>query len=495
MSDKDVLITGNNQIILLTEIRRLINDKDFKKALVVCEAGLRDYPQYDEFIFLKGVIYQNTDELEKARLIYESLIGTSAETGVYYNLGVLYGKLKNPDKAILYYEKALEKKPNYFDARFNLAHLLNSIGELFLANYHYEILIQQHPDNVKGIHSYAVNCDLLGLTDKALWGFERANSLKNDSPEYHTNYGIELLLVGEYEKGWQEYGWRHLSKERKRQFTQAEWQGESLVGKRILVCVEQGIGDALHFMRYLPFLKGLGAEIVWEVHKELYTLCYVQKKVDIVLLMGSPLPKYDYYIHLLTLPRIFKTNLSNIPSNIPYLFVPEKETRAWAEKLQAFQRFRVGIVWAGSPQHHRNAQRSCGLKAYLPFLSLPNIDFFSLQKKHELQQLDDLPETIKITNLDSLLNDYLDTAACIQNLDLIISIDTSIVHAAGALGKEVWVFIPYVPDWRWGLTGDTTPWYPTMRLFRQNASRDWTPVIEAMTEALKVKVSSWVKHN
>ena len=262
------------------------------------------------------------------------------------------------------------------------------------------------------------------------------------------------------------------------------WQGEELENKRLLIHAEQGAGDVIQFLRYLPHVKTLGAEIIFECHKPLYTLCYEQTGIDIVIAQGSKIPKCDYQVPLLTLPQVFNAKIGNIINQVPYICIDDKSRQKWLEYFKKNSKLKVGIVWAGNPEHSNDENRSCLLKDWAAFLDNTDIEFFSLQKNFGREQLSELPNAIKITDLDALIFDYLDTAACISFLDLVITVDTSVAHLAGALGKSVWTLLPYVPDWRWMLGTDKSPWYPTMDLLRQESIGDWLPVIAKVQNKL-----------
>lgn len=485
-------------------IRRYLEAKDYHKAIDLCQTFLRERPNDYELLFLLGVSYQKAGQLAVAEAIYRELLKIRKTAGIFFNLGLISNELGSKEKAVIYYDKALELNPQYFDARFNLILILQSLNEFWLARYHLHQLLSYYPNSEKAMHSYAINCDYLGLLEEATTYFKRVLACDDSKPEYHTNYGIELLAHGNFKEGWKEYHWRNLLQGRKRDFPFPEWQGEPIAGKQLFVCAEQGAGDVLQFLRYLPLIKPLGAKIVLECHESLYSLCKIQSFADRVIIMGGASPKSsesgaavlsatvvpfcDYYVHLLSLPEILKTNLSNIPHDVPYISVAEHKLTAWREKLKHLKQFRVGIVWAGTPLHTRDAYRSCSLSSFLPFLRLPGIDYVSLQKKFHLEELETLPKDVKVMDLDQEIEDYLDTAACISQLDLVITVDTSVAHLAGALAKPVWVLLASPADWRWLLHREDSPWYPTMRLFRQQEQREWGPVIERITNALKEKV-------
>lgn len=468
-------------------IRTYIANEQYQIAIELCKAVLKENKDAFEIQFLMGVAYQKQGQLKEAELIYRTLAKTQKSTGIFSNFAVLLDAMGEVDEAILYDEKALKLDPNYFDARSHLAALFQKKNEYSLAQKHLHYLIQHYPDNVDIIQRYAANCDFLGLLDEATTYFKKAIDLAPNHAVCHTSYGIELLLQGHFKLGWREFHWRNLQEDRQRLFPFPEWHGEPIAGKRLLVCAEQGIGDALQFMRYLPLLSSFDAKIILECHPELYTFCSQQSFAKQIITIGSSLPSCDYYVHLVSLAEIFKTDLSNIPNKVPYITVPTALLEKWQQTLRGLKQYRVGIVWAGSPIFLKDKQRSLALEKYLPFLRLSGIDYVSLQKGEQAFLLAQLPPGVKVMNVEKNLTDYLETAACISQLDLVITVDTSVAHLAGALGKAVWVLLPYVPDWRWLLDRNDSPWYPTMQLFRQAELGDWDSVIEAVRRALQAR--------
>jgi len=468
----------------LEQISKLLDEKNFQAAAEQCKTQLAITPDQSDFKIRLAFANHKLHNYAEAEKVYLELLEQYQEPVLYFNLGCLYTDQHQDEKAKECYLKTLELEPNHRSAHNNVANILRTQHKPQEALEHFEFINKHYVDHVNAINGAGACYAALGQHEKAINLFEKSVQLKPMDYHAHTNYGIELLTLGDFEKGWEEYAWRFQRPDLKRNLEMPEWQGESLEGKRLLIHAEQGAGDTIQFLRFLPHIKTLGAEIVFECHKELYALCYEQTGIDVVIAKGSKLPQCDYHIPLLSLAQIFNTNLDNIPNQVPYLYIPETNTTQWKNFFSAYQQFKVGLVWAGNPAHSNDINRSCQLKDWLPFLALDNIDFFSLQKKFQLEQLQDLPDNIQITNLDDKLQDYIDTAACISQLDLVITVDTSVAHLAGALGKPVWTLIPFVPDWRWMLNTEKTPWYPTMRLFRQQKIGDWQPVIEKIAHIL-----------
>ncbi|MGE5499104.1 MAG: glycosyltransferase, partial [Syntrophothermus sp.] len=287
--------------------------------------------------------------------------------------------------------------------------------------------------------------------------------------------GEALLMNGNFSEGWKEYEWRTGRKDfGLRKFNKPLPANTDLTGRRVLVYAEQGIGDALQFARYLPMLKELGAYIIFECDKAIIGLMRSIKEIDELIernLAEAPDIKYDYDIPLLSLPLYFNTTIENVPAQVPYLFPDDESAEKWKRLIPSSDKLKIGIVWAGSPTHSNDRHRSVRLKQFLSLFSIPDTEFYSLQKGFPVIQLRDYQ--LFVRNLDDYINSFSDTAAAINQLDLVIAVDTSVAHMAGALGKNIWLLTPYVPDWRWMLDREDSPWYPSMKLYRQPEVFNW----------------------
>ena len=274
-----------------------------------------------------------------------------------------------------------------------------------------------------------------------------------------------------------------------RKLPQPLWTGEDLAGKTILLHHEQGLGDTIQFMRYAPLVAARGARIVLELQPALVRLAAGFQGTMEIVAAGSPLPPFDFHCPLLSLPERFATDLATIPVAIPYL-VPETEATArWRRQLAPGAGLKIGLVWAGNPAHQDDRKRSLPLERLMPLLKVPGLRWFSLQVGERAGDIARLPGGM-ITDLSQNLTDLAETAAAIANLDLVVAVDTSVVHLAGALGRPVWVLLPFAPDWRWMLGRDDSPWYPSLRLFRQKRPDDWDAVVAKVRRALARQVSS-----
>ena len=316
---------------------------------------------------------------------------------------------------------------------------------------------------------------------KAAFWFEKALQIKPDYAEAKFNLATVYLLTENFQEGWQGYEWRFRRREWKRtyphRYRKPRWNGENFTGKRLLVHSEQGLGDILQFVRYLPKVKARGGTVVFETRKALMDIFKNLPGMDELVMFapdGQPVAEFDLYVPLASLPGIFETTLEDIPAQVPYLFADSGKSVAWRKRLSP-DGFRVGLVWAGTDTDPR---RACHLKWLKMLSDVPGVYLYGLQKGIAVEQIEveGLPQGMRMTNLGQEFDDFADTAAVVENLDLVVSIDTSVAHLAGAMGKPVWVMLPYAADWRWFLNRDDSPWYPTMRLFRQPDPGNWASV-------------------
>jgi hypothetical protein len=296
------------------------------------------------------------------------------------------------------------------------------------------------------------------------------------------------LLHGDFEHGWPEYEWRWKTRDfssGRRPFTQPQWDGGSLNGRTILLHAEQGLGDTLQFIRYAPLVAEAAGNIVVECPAPLKRLLRHSLRQVPVLSKGEPLPPFDIHCPMLSLPLACRTTLANIPRQVPYLNADSELAAHWQGKLVSQRELlKVGLAWAGNKAHKNDRHRSIELSTLAPLGEVPHVSFISLQKGEPAKQATRAPAGITLFDWSNELGDFADTATLIANLDLIISVDTAVAHLAGAMGKPVWTLLPFVPDWRWLLEREDSPWYPTMRLFRQSAPGDWSGVITRVVGAL-----------
>jgi hypothetical protein len=330
----------------------------------------------------------------------------------------------------------------------------------------------------------------MGRYEEAMPCLERAIGLRPDLAIIHWNRAIALLLEGRLTEGWAEAEWRFAyTPALRRDFPQPAWDGRSdLAGRTILLHAEQGLGDAIQFCRYAPMVaaRGGGDRVVLECQPELAALLTTAPGVAQVVRRGDPLPPFELHCPLLSLPHRFGTTLATIPAAVPYLTPDPDKVRAWQSRLAADGPGRkVGLAWAGSPGHANDRQRSCRLSDFAPLANVPGVTFYSLQLGPTGEQATNPPPGLRLLDPTADLRNFADTAALVANLDLVISVDTAVVHLAGALAKPTWVLLPFNPDWRWLRDREDSPWYPTMRLFRQSERGNWKSTIERVASELR----------
>jgi hypothetical protein len=311
---------------------------------------------------------------------------------------------------------------------------------------------------------------------------------RNPNVQAHCHYSLALLLSGRMKEGWDQFEFRWLDgplKPARPNFVKPAWTGQPLEGKTILIRSEQGYGDFFQFIRYAPHVKAQGAQVLLTVPELVREIAEGADGIDEVLKPNRPYPHFDFYVDMLSLPRVFGTTLHDVPCQVPYLEVDAARRAAWAARIGNSSGFNVGLAWAGSPTHLRDRNRSISLEVLQPFSGLENVNFYSLQKGPAASEARSDDSKLAVVDLESDLVDFADTAALIDVLDLVICVDTSVAHLAGALGKPVWVMLPKFGDWRWLEDRDDSVWYPSMRLFRQQQHDDWSTVVDAIKRQLQ----------
>jgi tetratricopeptide (TPR) repeat protein len=405
--------------------------------------------------------------------------------------------LGRPVDALASCDHALTLQPNYPDAWSNRGNALSDMNQPHEAERSYRRALELAPAFADAWNNLGLTQIDLNQHEAALSSYERALAVNPSAAETHWNESLCLLQLGRFDAGWRKYEWRwerSRIKAARRSFAQPLWLGDfPLDGKTILLHAEQGLGDTLQFCRYAALVSKLGAKVVLEAPSELIRLLATLDGVDQLVEAGQPLPPFDCHCPLLSLPLAFRTDEASIPSATPYLFADPQATREWRDRLDAVSaesRLKVGLVWAGGNRPHvaelrkNDARRSVGFEQFAPILDVPNVRFFSLQKGAAAQQLASSGLGRDVVDYTEALHDFADTAALVANLDLVISVDTSTAHLAGALDKPVWILNRFDTCWRWMLTRTDTPWYPRARLIRQPALGDWASVMRTASEAL-----------
>jgi len=468
------------------------------EAIASHRQAVRLKPDYAEAHHNLGTALQEQGKFDEAIASYRQALSLKPEYAeAYYNLGnalKTHGKI---DEAIKSYKQAIRLKPDYATAYVNLGLALQEQGKLDEAAASYGRALSLKPDHAEAYNNLGAALHEQGKLDEAVASYNRAIGLKSDYVDAHTNRSFALLLRENFEQGWQEYEWRLRAKNRvSPTFQQPRWDGSLLNGRSILVHAEQGLGDTIQFIRYLPLVRARGGYVIFKCQPNLFRLLRGCKGFDEIIKQTpthQSAVRFDIHIPLLSLPGIFGTTLNTIPSDSSYITVDPDLVTQWRIRLGHNEDFKIGIVWAGNPDHNMDRARSCSLADFAPLVDIPDLTFYSLQKGPASAEANDPPKGMKIVNLEDELNDFADTAAVIANLDVVISVDTAVVHLAGAIGKTVWILLPFVPDWGWVQNRDDSPWYSSMRLFRQTPLNDWTGVFEQVKKVLTKKVTNYIK--
>lgn len=482
-------VAHNNLANLLKDIGRP------DEAVGYYQSAVKLKPDFAEAYFNLGAAFIALDNYNKAVEQYRRAIKLKPDyADAYNNLGNILKKQKKYNDAVLHYKKAIAVKSDFAEAYNNLGDAYRLQGRLDEALELCRKATRLQPYNEKFYVNFGNTLYDRGDFQEAERQFQKAINLKPDFADAHFNKGIALLLRSEFEKGWREYEWRFQSREISQNIGYRNtdipvWDGSMLNGKTILVRSEQGLGDHIQFVRYMPVLKERGGRVVFECRKELMRLFEDYTGIDILIeesRSNESVPAPDVCVQLLNLPSILNTTLDTIFADVPYLRVATEAVSKWRSKIDG-KAFKVGLAWSGNPAHKNDHNRSCRFSDFTPMGNVPGVAFYSLQKEG-IDENDELCSAMHVKDIGRYLDDFHDTAAVIENLDLVISVDTSVVHVAGALGKPVWTLLPFVPDWRWMLEREDTPWYPTMRLFRQPAYGDWKSVINKVADELRKQV-------
>jgi tetratricopeptide (TPR) repeat protein len=397
------------------------------------------------------------------------------------NLGNTLQALHRPGEALASYDRALAIRPDYAEAHYNRGIVLRDLRRPAEALASFDSALAIDPSHVDALNNRGIVLRDLDRPHEALSSYDRALVLAPGYAEAHSNRSGVALLLGDFERGWEEFEWRWRVPEIapwRREFAQPLWRGDtSLEGRTILLHAEQGFGDAIQFVRYVPLVAARGATVVLEVPPPLSDLFSRIAGAALVVARGAALPAFDCHCPLLSLPLAFKTRLETIPTTVPYLSPAPDRVLKWQPRLPRSGPRRVGIAWAGNANFKGDLTRSIGLARLSPLLSVAGVQLVSLQKELRDGDRDILRSRPQVIQLGDAIDDFADTAAIMSQLDLVISSDTSVAHLAGALGKPVWVLLQYVADWRWLRGRSDNPWYPTARLFRQPKIDDWASVV------------------
>lgn len=425
---------------------------------------------------------------------YGTILRLAPNSGVAWNnLGNLFLRLKDVASALTCYQNAAQFQPDDSSFHYNLGRTLDSVGrhsEARDALLHARTLNPNHEDTWTNLGNTYQH---LGRYQEALSCYDRALEISSNPAELHVNRAVVLLNMGDFQKGWKEYEYRwetaSFAVYKKRPLGRPQWKGEPLVGKRILLHAEQGFGDAIQFARFIPEVRARGAEVFLEVGAPLGVLMESLVDPDHIVVRGHPLPEFDYHCSLISLAFVLDIEVDSIPAE-PYLTVPssafEEGREAIAQLTKGKPKLRVGLCWRGNPTHRWDHLRSLKPNHLAALANLPEVQWFLLQRDITSEELAAFPAGMSWTTLPSEhLDGFQRIAALIQNLDLVVSVDTATAHLTGALGKPLCLLIPTFYEWRWHTHLQHSPWYPSARLFRSSEPGIWQPAIEQLAGHLK----------
>ena len=454
-----------------------------ERALALFARAVELDPATPELHNNLGVILQDLGRYQEAATCYgRALALRPAYCEASCNLGNTLRSLGRGPEALWHYRSALAANPQYPEAYYNLGNALRAEGEWQEAVECYENLLRQVPGDLSGWLNLGGSLIALHRFEAAVRAERRAIELDPACSDAHWNLGLALLATGDYLSGWREYEWR-LKDSQAFPATCAGrpmWDGSPLSGRTLLLRAEQGFGDALQFFRYAPLLARQGARVVVECRAELLPLFASQGLGVQLFCAGEEPPPFDTFAYLMSLPFLLGTTLANIPATGPYLRADDALREEWGGKMRGGGRLKVGVVWAGSAGYQNDRYRSLALGLLAPLAGIPGLRLYSLQLGEAARDLRELPDT-GIVDLGCLVRNFADTAAIIANLDLVVSVDTAVAHLAGALGKRVCLLLPKFCDWRWLSGRSDSPWYPTMRLYRQGRGGEWGEVLAELS--------------
>jgi len=469
--------------------------KKHDEAIEVFTEAIKLKPSYLKAYYQLGKELQEKSDNERAVEIFLQALELSPEdASLHQFLGKTYRNLEEYEKAIDHLRIAYRLQPKDIMIMLDLANILTMRGQLDEALGIYQKILILHPTATTAFYNIAYVLKRQGYVPEAV---DILKTIIEKNPEHtqaHLSLGLCYLTLGNFDDGWREYEWRWETTKGRipRFYAKPVWDGSDLKGKTILVIAEQGLGDSFQFIRYAKILKNMGARVIFKSRPELVELLSLCDYIDEIIANTSTLPDFDVHIPLMSIPLVLKTREETIPAEIPYLTADSDLTAQWKQKLSADKNFKIGICWQGNANYSTQflrstvAAKSMSVKFFEPLAKLPGVSLYSLQKIFGTDQLKDLDKSVTIHDFGPNFDKrrFMDTAAVIKNLDLIITVDTSISHLAAALGAPTWIILPEPADWRWMLKRLDTPWYPNVRLFRQQRTGDWTTVIQHIIQAL-----------
>ena len=451
------------------------------EAEALCRVLIQVRPESVPALFLLGMVLHKEGQDEEAIKWFSVATRQQPQSANVFNgLGCAYQSLKDYSRAATAFEKALELEGPSAATCYNLGNNCFQLDQIERAAALFRQAVEMNPRDFACWNNLGKCLKELNRLDESIQAYDQAVKIAPDYGVARYGRAISLLAAGRLAEGCREFEWRWHSLT-PRKFPGMAWRGETLPDKTLLLFAEQGFGDAIQMVRFVAPARARVGQVILECRPELVTLFQFSHCADAVVPAGTALPPFDCYLSLISVPHIFGITLENIRSPVPYLAAPAAAQFPETKPGQ----LKVGLVWAGSTTHHQDAFRSIPLADLAPILQVPGVTFYSLQKPVPDRDAAYLKSQSATVNARLDLADFLNTASVINGLDLVITVDTAVAHLAGALGKPVWVLLQHSADWRWFLDGATTPWYPTMQLFRQSTRNQWAPPIARVAGALR----------
>ncbi len=463
--------------------------KDADKSRSHYQQAIALKPDYAEAYGNLAGLLADQGNAEDAEAHARRAVGLKPEYAkAHYALGSVLQKQHKETEAAACYEQALALNPNYAEAWNNLGVIHKDQGRLAEAIPCFERALALRPSYANAVYNFGLTREEQGRLDEALSHYQRAAVLSPEDADSHWNEALVRLLLGDFAGGWRKYEWR-LRRESPRQFEAPRWEGGDLAGRTILLHAEQGHGDAIQFVRYARLVKERGARVVVECQPTLVRLLATAPGVDEVVTPDKNNARFDCHAPLMSLPFLFKTIVESIPAEVPYLRPQTDDIAKWRARLGPGRT--VGVVWRGNPGNKSSAKRSLPAEAIGRLCTTPGIHWVSLQADATPDDLEKLRHHGgSIQDAGSTLGDWADTAALVSVLDLVITVDTGVAHLVGALARPGWLLLPWISEWRWLQDRDDSPWYPSLKLFRQPAAGDWESVIANVRQHLSQLVLS-----
>ena len=462
-------------------------DRD-QEALAAIDKALALAPGNLESLNGRGNVLLNLNRVDDAIAVFERALAIEPRfLNARASLGNALVHLGRHEQALAHYDAVLAAHPSHAETHYNRANALASLGRNADALAAYAQALSARPDYARAKIGRGIALQSLNRHQEAIEDFGTVLKVDKANADARHNEALSLLTLGDYARGFAGYEarWLRSGMPRRRGFGKPLWLGEFPLGRRIiLIHAEQGLGDTIQFARYVPLLARSGSKVVLEVQPELKALLSRLESVASVVGQGEALPPYDVHCPAGSLPRALRTELASIPAKVPYLAADDQRLAKWRERLGALPQPRIAFAWSGSAGHANDRNRSIALSRLAPWFAGGQVSFVSIQRDLRNGDADTLAGFPNVIHVGDALDDFDDTAAVLALIDVVVSVDTSVVHLAGAMARPAFVLLPFQPDWRWLLERDDSPWYPTARLFRQPAPGDWDSVIAAVSGEL-----------